>query len=354
MKKILAFFLLISLPVRAEFEFANGRDSLSISGYMIGYGMYDSDRQPQMAQFDVFGYGKLNFDARREVSDAFAAGFFLNFITQPYYGDRTKIYDEAYLYAEGEFGRLEIGRARNISRKMHVLTTDVGLLEVDGSFIFDHVYFPTGFRSINTTTINTDRTANKISYVSPQFGGVQLAGSLIPGADDLWGDSSMRYSKFKDAFTATVKYTLPDVFVMDVATARFNEIDNGLVLADAQEEYSAGARFYMRGWQLSGSYRLIRDIGADGPNRSSGEAFDYGIAYEFGPVKASIATFKSIADNTVSNTDKDTMNMTLFSTRFAIDKGVSASSTVGRVAYSTEQGEEGVGGIFTLGMEVEF
>ena len=107
----------------------------------------------------------------------------------------------------------------SISRKMHLYATDVGLLEIDGSYVFDHLALPDGFRLIETTAINTDRTANKVSYVSPKLGGWQLAGSLIPGSDDPRGDNVARYSRFREAFIATVKYSSPEFFAADVSAA---------------------------------------------------------------------------------------------------------------------------------------
>ena len=102
-------------------------------------------------------------------------------------------------------------------------------------------------------------------------------------------------------------------------------------------------------------YKTLYDLSTSqiGINRGA-VALNYGIAYEIGPFAISLANHKSNVENLLNNNGKDTLNLSLLSTKYSITKGVDFAFSVGRIAYETENNISSVGVLSTTGFMINF
>ncbi len=359
MKKSFLLFLgcLISSSAYSATMYDKGNLTISLDGEFAGYAIYNSIGENKSNKFDVTGYGEFHIVPEFQINKNHKVGAYIELETHPDNEEnkKDKFYKETYVYSESDYGRLEIGRAKNISRKIHITTPDVGLLDIDDSNGLDYIITPDDFVYINSTSINLDAESNKINYISPSFNGLQIAGSYIPGADDLNGDNSIQYSKYKRGFTTSLKYSYVDAvnFAISLGYGRFDETDLPISNAKKREEYSVGAKYYVRGLQFTASYKDIEE--KDATNLSqNGYALNYGIAYEIGPLAISLSHHQSVADGLLTVEGKDKLYLSLLSTKYSLTDGVDFSVSAGRIEYNPENKASSVGVLMTTGFIINF
>ena len=152
---------------------------LGVSGYMeqfFGYADNDTDQD----HFDQKSDTEIEFGGETTLDNGitFGAAVVLNGNTD----DEEQI-AESFAYVEGSFGRGEIGSRDNAAAIMQYSAPDVGIGVNDGD-VSDWIE--------NTTSSDADSAfestflflgedkANKITYFTPRFSGVQVGVSYIP------------------------------------------------------------------------------------------------------------------------------------------------------------------------------
>ncbi len=359
MKKfgLLTLGLLYSSTASAVSVYNQDKISLNIDGNLAGYTVYNSTASSKKNQnkLDISGYGEVHINAEVEKDSNTRFGAYIELETNPYDSD-SKTYEETYVYGETFLGRFEIGRAKNITRKLQITTPDVGILDIDGSWGLDYILTPNNFRYIGSTAINTDCETNKFNYISPSLAGLQIAGSYTPGTTNLNGDNTIEYDKFKNGWTSSLKYTYSNIddFALTLGYGKFNDINLNGITANLREEFSVGAKYYTKGIQFTASYRNIKEDDVTNTNTLNGYALNYGIAYEIGPFAISLANHKSSVNDLIGNSDRDVLNLSLLSTKYNIAKGVDFALSVGRIDLKEENNVSSVGGLVTTGFMVNF
>jgi hypothetical protein len=326
----------------AELASSDGRETLSLSGYATGYAIYDGLGEDGL---DLSRHGRLEASAGHDFGGGLSLGATAQLVTYPG-RDRTKPFGEAYVFSEGPLGRVEIGRAKNITRKMHISAPDVGPLLVTDTYHFARSILPGGFSFLDSTAIRTDQYANKLNAVSAPVAGFQAAGSYMPGQG---GDD------FGRAWSANAKYSAGDAFAIALGGAKFQNVDYpGRSQAASREEYSAGMKFYLHGWQLSASGRRVLEHGEYGVGSDEGYSLDYGVAYETGPLKTSLSCYRSSAEGSRAAAGDDRAEFVLLSWRWSLLDGLDILGSAGRMTYRTEDGAAFVGAIAAAGVEIYF
>lgn len=353
-------FLLGGFVLASSSAFANGfsiyedkQHAVTVDGYLAGYTVYNDKADVGQNKVDFAGYGEIHFTAEKKVNANNVFGAYVELETNPYHTKKDRVFEETYIYGEGNYGRFELGRAKNISRKMHISAPDVGLLDIDGSYSLDYLSTPDDFVFISSTAINTDRESNKINYVSPKYYGFQIAGSYIAGASDLNGDNSLDYDKFKQGYTFTLKYS-DDNLGISTAVARFDDTNMPISQTDKRNEYSVGAKYYFRGFQVSASYKKIDEENLNGDKTQNGYALNYGLAYEFGPVEFSLSHHKSNVDGIIASEFDDTLNLTILSGSYNLTKGVDFATSIGRISYDAHNENSSTGLLGAVGFMINF
>ena len=360
MKKIFLLIsgCLISSSVYSATIYDKDNLTISLDGKLAGYTIYNSNAKGNANKFDVTGYGEFSINPEFQVNRNNKVGAYIELETHPDNEEnkKDKVYKETYVYSEGNYGRFEIGREKNISRKIHITTPDVGILNIDDSESLDYIVTPDDFVYINSTAINTDGESNKINYISPSFYGFQFAGSYIPGANNSNGDNTLEYSNYKRGFTTSIKYSYVDSinFAITLGYGRFDETNTDLSKAKKREEYSVGTKYYIRGLQFTASYKNIVENDVTNSKSQDGYAFNCGIAYEIGPFALSISHHQSVADGEFLVEGKDKLYLSLLSTKYSITDGVDLSVSTGRIEYNPENESSSVGVLMAMGFIVNF
>lgn len=247
------------------------------------------------------------------------------------------------------YGELSAGQIYNAAYQLAVGAPSVGVFRVNNSPITDFIANPNwqrnnrvvAYRTLNSTYLNTDADAPKISYTTPEFYHTKAAFSYTPDSYSRAGliNKKSRYDN-RSSYTAGL-YSNIDFTWVEVESSlgyAYNRKNN--------QEISAGLSLYRKGWTLGGSYRKSytdsHDYALNLPFAENtpyfydgyrrGQAFNLGIGYEIGPFKTALTYFEALADKT-DNKDR----IITFANRFSLNKYVALYAAA---AYGKYKGDE--------------
>lgn len=369
MKKnlLVAAFCFVTAPVYAgEFFY----DVSGISNAFYGYSDYSEKFHPQYkhshtpASAELYTAAGYNFDNKT----AFKLGLDL----QAAGGKEVEDYNQGkwgeniYGTLESAYGEFSIGQVYNAAYQLAVGAPKVGYFKANNSPITDFIANPNwqrhsrvaSYRTLNSTYLNTDADAPKISYITPEFYRTKLAVSYTP---DSYSEAGLinKHSRYdsRSSYAAGL-YNHQDFGKFEVESSlgyAYNRKNN--------QEVSVGLSIYRKGWTLDGSYRksftssgdyaLNDAVGLpyyfDGYRRSS--AYNVGLSYEFGPLTTGVSYFASSADKT-DNKDK----IVTWANKIAVHKYVSLYLAAAYAEYTggRDVSENNRGYAFISGVELEF
>ncbi|MGN0929552.1 MAG: porin, partial [Alphaproteobacteria bacterium] len=136
--------------------------------------------------------------------------------------------------------------------------------------------------------------------------------------------------------------------------ARFDDRNMPISQTDKRNEYSVGAKYYVKGFQISASYKKIDEENVVGAKTQDGYALNYGLAYEFGPVEFSLSHHKSNVEGLLSSEFDDVLNLTILSGNYNIYKGVDFATSVGRISYDAHKENSSTGLLCAVGFMITF
>lgn len=237
-------------------------------------------------------------------------------------------------YASEKLGEMTVGQVYNAAYQLAVGAPSVGLWRVNNSPVTDFIANPNwqrhsrtvAYRTLNSTYLNTDADAPKISYTTPEFYHTKAAFSYAPESYSAAGLVN-KHSRYDNrASYAVGLYNDADLDYVEVESSlgyAYNHKNN--------QEVSAGLSLYRKGWTLGGSYRkswtdshdyALNERSADSFYRPEyfdgyrkGQAFNVGLSYEIGPLTTGVSYFAAYADKT-DNKDK----IVSWANRFALNK----------------------------------
>lgn len=316
MKKYLVITVSWLLPITAQAaEFIGGYD-LSASGY-YGYSEYADKYRTRYKHnhtpgiIEAGGYAGYAFADESELR--------VHALLQLSSGKEVEDYNQGkwgenlYLTYASDYGELSIGQIYNAAYQMAVGAPSVGAFKVNNTPLTDFIANPNwqrndrrvGYRTLNSTYLNTDGEAIKVSYITPELHGSKLAFSFTPDSYSRAGLINKRSRYENKSSYAAGMYSEFDLWGLQAETSlgyAYNHRNN--------QEISAGASFYRKGWTLGGSYRKsftgshdyalnnyrgnYTPYDFDGYRR--GQAFNVGLSYEIGPFKTGISYFAAYSD----------------------------------------------------------
>ncbi len=273
-------------------------------------------------------------------------------------------------YNSESYGEITLGQVYNAAYQMAVGAPSVGVWRINNSPLTDFIANPNwqrhsrtaSYRTLNSTYLNTDADAPKVSYVTPEFYNTKVAFSYTP---DSYSQAGLinKHSRYDNRSSYAVGlYNDWDLNYVEVESSlgyAYNRKNN--------QEASAGLSLYRKGWTLGGSYRqswmtsrdyAMNERGKDLTYRPEyydgyreGHAFNVGLSYEIGPFKTGVAYFASYADKT-DNKDK----IFSWSNRFAFNK-YAAVYLIGALAEYKGDGrkeDNNRGGAAIVGLELTY
>jgi len=282
----------------------------------------------------------LNLGADKSFNDDYSLGLYADLML----GIDKRQYDysnglwghELYTIFDNPLGRIMLGETYSVASQFHISAPSVGTFNVNNSDIVNFIANPnwlkdkhhTSYRTLNSTAINTDGTAVKISYIAPEYNNITLGFSYVPDAYSRTGliNRDARYADDR-AYIGSVYYH---------TDLGFAEMESSLgygIFNQDDKDFSVGLSFYRAGWTIGGSFRKTYVDGNDysitnnsnNPrlpnlfdNYREGKAWNLGVGYEIGPYEVALSYFESQADNS-DNKDK----ITLLSNAYQINKNFS-------------------------------
>lgn len=277
---------------------------------------------------------------------------------------------EVYSVLDSPYGRIMLGETYNVAAQFHNGAPDVGALGINNSDIVDFISNPnwvrnkhdTSFETLNSTAMNTDGVAPKVSYITPEIYNTMLGITYVPDSYDRRGLIN-KYAKYAsdDAYIAAL-YNELDLGFVDVATS----VGYGVYHQDDQE-FTASISLSRGGWTLGSGYRRSYVDGGDYgitqnsndprlpdlfDNYREGQAWDVGVSYEVGPYQVSLSYFNSSADNS-DNQDE----IIMLSNKYQVDKNIDVYLTAAHVDFegsnnSLEDNNQGY--VFVTGVSINF
>lgn len=274
---------------------------LELGGYFIGSVMIVDDEisnisnalvDPDSYRFD--GKSEVRFEGVSVLDSGLRYGFRAEVtiedqVTRIVPGDSSRdLVDEAFLFLDGGFGRVEIGQQEGVAGQFSVGSPHaLQNLSVSESRRED-MADPLALSPVGTIADGSDDFA-KVTYMTPSFGGLKLGMSFTP-------DTERRTMNGKgEAFTSVGADRGEDIVEFGVVYSRdFQALSVDMsatyVTADAtpvfdeQEEWNAGVKVGFHGLTVGGSYH---ESGSPVVGSEKYEAYDVGVAYETGPWKVS-------------------------------------------------------------------
>ncbi|MEL6310905.1 MAG: porin, partial [Pseudomonadota bacterium] len=200
--------------------------------------------------------------------------------------------DESFLFAEGAFGRVELGSRVSGPYTMSFAAPDVTFINVNDGQTGEFVPFDgdagavqtgsdLGLGTLNSTFIENggNDNAQRFTYFTPRIAGFQIGASYArdPEEDsntqlDLNGD------ELNNIFDVGVNYVNEFGPVSVEASARWGIALNDAPGGENPQIYAFGGAIGFEGVKIGGSFAEQNDAGV-----SDGTAYDAGISYETGP-----------------------------------------------------------------------
>lgn len=229
--------------------------------------------------------------------------------------------DKTYLFIESSAGRLEAGANSPVTTSMQVSAASIARATggVDGDF---YRFANLGAAFITTQALpareaatgGTREDANKLSYYSPVFSGLQLGASYTPDEGDS-GTSAASTGKLngnnENVFDVGLTYKNQFNGGVGVKASAIGEFGNA-ELAGTQDTnaWGVGLELDYKGFALAGSYTDWQDSGlVTGATDDNQHSWTVGASYETGPFGVSVTYLDSTGSN--GTTDQDFQNVSL-------------------------------------------
>lgn len=325
--------------------------------YYVGYADND-DSVGDFQEFDVKGANEVYFLGSTTLDNGLKVSVEMQFEAGGNADTRNNNVDEAYVTLDGAFGRVIIGAENNAAYLMHVSAPDAaGTLESGEINLMGGTWVvrPSGVNSLQKETgIDVESDAEKITYISPSFGGLSVGFSYVPSL----GDHDQR-PKLEDNLTdmvaAGLSYKTSYRGVGIKASAGYLTVldeNEGVSGTSDYDEVSAGLQVSYAGFTVGGSYANINhdtttDKGLDG------RVFTAGIQYASGPAAVSFAYMDSKAEGAVGGGD-DRGKIYQASGKYNLGPGIAAVATVGHVDFEDEGADANDGWTAFSGLKVSF
>ncbi len=188
----LIFGLLIASPAFAQID-------ISVGGHTRNYvGWLDQDEAPgagnDVASFDMLRESEIYINAEGKADNGLTYGFHLE--TEMDAGDDANTVDESYIYFSSSLGKINIGSEDGAQEMLQVAAPSADS-NVDGMEMQVHpvnydAIAPAGalrtYLQVFSTTFDYENNATgkteKITYITPQWEGLQVAASWTPSMRD--------------------------------------------------------------------------------------------------------------------------------------------------------------------------
>lgn len=284
--------------------------------------------------------------------------------------------DLSYFMWDNKAGRFIAGNSKNVSNMMAVTAPDAGTLGIQDTYATNLIALPYGF-AVNPATYSiVDNDTAKVSYISPEMGGLQLGATVMPSDAGLSsGDAFYVSEETRLKFGANVAALYTKDFGKTVLSVSANyayakPTFKGMSYSgtDVEEknvhQYGGGISIQRGNLTVGGSVNVVNtsdEIGRHfyigGRNLAKGVSWDFGVGYNFGPLETSMSMIQSRANSFFEKGKKDVYTLGLLAVRYHITKGLSVYGEGGYINFNSARQDDDYSNdspLFTMGVTVRF
>lgn len=284
--------------------------------------------------------------------------------------------DLSYFMWDNKAGRFIVGNSKNVSNMMAVTAPDAGTLGIQDTYATNLIALPYGF-AVNPATYSiVDNDTAKVSYISPEMGGLQLGATVMPSDAGLSsGDAFYVSEKTRLKYGANVAALYTKDFGKTVLSVSANyayakPTFKGMSYSgtDVEEknvhQYGGGISIQRGNLTVGGSVNVVNtsdEIGRHfyigGRNLAKGVSWDFGVGYNFGPLETSMSMIQSRANSFFEKGKKDVYTLSLLAVRYHITKGLSVYGEGGYINFNSARQDDDYSNdspLFTMGVTVRF
>lgn len=255
-----------------------GELELGLEGYASVYGIY-ADQDANQADFGIRKEIEIDFTGETTLDNGLTIGVTLETMAEEDEVSSDIDTTEAYIYAEGGFGKVIAGQEYNAAYLMQVAAPAVDA-ELDG---MDPTYdiVTDGNNDVDDASYamygDADQRSaggDKVTYISPVWDGLQLGASYTPDT----GTTNVRDelpASNTEAFSLAARYAAEDIMGADWT---FGAGWNTMAKNDT-DEWNIAAVADTGAWAFGASYY---DYDQDNSPSSETEALALGVNYETG------------------------------------------------------------------------
>lgn len=284
--------------------------------------------------------------------------------------------DLSYFMWDNKAGRFIAGNSKNVSNMMAVTAPDAGTLGIQDTYATNLIALPYGF-AVNPATYSiVDNDTAKVSYISPEMGGLQLGATVMPSDAGLSASDAFYVSeetRLKFGANVAALYTKDfgkTVLSVSANYAYAKPTFKGMSYSgtDVEEknvhQYGGGISIQRGNLTVGGSVNVVNtsdEIGRHfyigGRNLAKGVSWDFGVGYNFGPLETSMSMIQSRANSFFEKGKKDVYTLGLLAVRYHITKGLSVYGEGGYINFNSARQDDDYSNdspLFTMGVTVRF
>jgi predicted porin len=336
--------------------------SLRAGGELVQYFGYvhnDDTGTGDFTGFDVKADGELEIAGETTLDNGIGLGVEVVLKTET--SDDEQI-DGSYLWAEGAFGRVELGQNDNVAKLMHIIAPEVGF-QINKADIADWVINPSGGDSnsaFETTYLYLgSEKATQLSWISPRVAGLRIGVSYIPEfepdnnaqpAGDLYGDGIAIAANYEQELGESAKLNLSAGYL---AAARPDTVSNGV----SAEGFNLGFNLEIDGFVIGASYANTDGLGSSGADTAAsleGEGYDVGISYAFEPLVVSLSYYHGAVEDQAAVAGDSSHDTVMLSLKAELRPGAGVLLSLFHTRYEADSGVENNGTALVGGVVLEF
>ena len=212
--------------------------------------------------------------------------------------------DEMWLSVSGSFGQVIVGSTDNAAVKMLTGMTGAWATNVGQNFHFNsHTWVPTAagtaggrFHVLHDARIREHGgggDSEKLTYISPKFGGFQVGGSYIPYAEQDHHETHNIDDGRHDGMAGAVSYTTKVGDVGAAVGAGWSQMQGAGSAEDLSEWLIAGRLDFGGGFRVAAAHQQTT-----GPENLKGSVTEGGVRYTVGPNAFSLVGSYGELENT--------------------------------------------------------
>jgi predicted porin len=327
----------------------DGGISLDVGGYYEFYYTLSSQDTPDNVNDDyrsdrVRSEGEIEFSGETTLDNGINVG--INVQLEAYTtGDQI---DEHYAFVEGSFGRFQIGAENSAPYAMHYAAPAVGIAVNSPDY---RPFATPGGNYATNTFVGGSSDANKLTYFTPRFAGVQFGASYAPDTQNTSGASQGTGLILDEsnvggrAYGAGINYVQSFNGIDVAASGGYELIEDdspaGTVgvtgnTLDDRDEWSLGLNLGYAGFTVGGSYNQTEQL-----NGIERDVYDIGVAYNTGPWGASLTWLHGETEVNNGTGDEDTHDSAVLGLTYALGTGITANANLHYIALDGESANAG-------------